>query len=40
MMTETATQTAPVPVLEIRGLSQRFGGLTAISDFDVVLLYI
>nr|WP_321466156.1 ABC transporter ATP-binding protein [uncultured Desulfobulbus sp.] len=36
-MTETATQQAHVPVLEIRDLSQRFGGLTAISDFSVAL---
>ena len=36
-MTATAQQTAQVPVLEINGLTQRFGGLMAISDFNVSL---
>jgi len=34
-MTQSLTQTENAPVLEIRGLSQRFGGLTAVSDFNV-----
>jgi len=36
-MSETATQTAHTPVLEVRGLTQRFGGLTAVNDFNVQL---
>jgi branched-chain amino acid transport system ATP-binding protein len=38
MMTETMTQTETTPVLEIRGLTQRFGGLTAVNDFNVKLI--
>ncbi|MGW8312159.1 MAG: ABC transporter ATP-binding protein [Desulfuromonadales bacterium] len=38
MMTETAIQTENNPVLEIRGLTQRFGGLTAVRDFNVRLM--
>jgi len=34
---QPAPQTANTPVLEIRGLTQRFGGLTAVSDFNVLL---
>jgi branched-chain amino acid transport system ATP-binding protein len=35
MQTNTTTQEAPV--LEIRNMTQRFGGLTAVSDFNVSL---
>ena len=31
-------QTANAPVLEINGLTQRFGGLTAVDDFNVKLM--
>jgi len=37
MMTELVTETESTPVLEIRGLTQRFGGLTAVKDFNVKL---
>lgn len=36
MQTENTT-TSPAPVLEIRHLTQRFGGLTAVSDFNIKL---
>ena len=38
MMAQTQIQTEPTPVLEVRGLTQRFGGLTAVNDFNVKLL--
>jgi len=38
MMTTPLTQTDNAPVLEVRGLTQRFGGLTAVSDFNVKLM--
>jgi len=38
MMTQTLTQTESAPVLEVRGLTQRFGGLTAVRDFNVKLM--
>jgi len=38
MMSQTQIQTESTPVLEVRGLTQRFGGLTAVNDFDVKLL--
>jgi len=37
-MTEAITQTDNAPVLEVRGLTQRFGGLTAVNDFNVKLM--
>ena len=37
MMTQTQIQPESAPVLEIKGLTQRFGGLTAVSDFNVAL---
>ncbi len=37
MMAQTQTHPDNTPVLEIRGLTQRFGGLTAVSDFNVAL---
>jgi branched-chain amino acid transport system ATP-binding protein len=37
-MTETLSRTDSTPVLEVRGLTQRFGGLTAVSDFNVKLM--
>ena len=37
-MTQSLTQTENAPVLEIRGLTQRFGGLTAVKDFHVRLM--
>jgi len=36
-MTQTATHTEPTPILEVRGLTQRFGGLRAVHDFNVRL---
>ncbi|NCO51808.1 MAG: ABC transporter ATP-binding protein [Deltaproteobacteria bacterium] len=36
-MTETGLETQKAPVLEIRGLTQRFGGLTAVNNFNVEL---
>ena len=36
-MTETLKHVDSVPVLEIRGLTQHFGGLRAVSDFNVCL---
>ena len=38
MMAQTQIQTEPTPVLEVRGLTQRFGGLTAVNDFNVKLM--
>ena len=38
MMAQTQIQTELAPVLEIRGLTQRFGGLTAVNDFSVKLM--
>ena len=37
MMAKTQTQTEAAPILEIRGLTQQFGGLRAVSDFNVKL---
>ncbi|MEK6246757.1 MAG: ATP-binding cassette domain-containing protein, partial [Planctomycetales bacterium] len=37
-MAETQIQTESTPVLEVRGLTQRFGGLTALNDFNVKLM--
>jgi branched-chain amino acid transport system ATP-binding protein len=37
MINQPATQTEKAPVLEIRSLTQRFGGLTAVHDFNVQL---
>ena len=38
MMAQTKIQTETTPVLEVRGLTQRFGGLTAVNDFNVKLM--
>jgi branched-chain amino acid transport system ATP-binding protein len=38
MMAQTQIQTESTPVLEVRGLTQRFGGLTALNDFNVTLM--
>lgn len=38
MMAQTHVQTENAPVLEINGLTQRFGGLTAVDDFNVKLM--
>ncbi len=38
MMAQTQPQTENAPVLEIRNLTQNFGGLTAVSDFNVKLM--
>jgi branched-chain amino acid transport system ATP-binding protein len=37
-MIETQTQSETTPILEIRNLTQRFGGLTAVNDFNVRLM--
>jgi len=37
MTLQTAAQAETAPVLEISGLTQRFGGLTAVHDFNVRL---
>ena len=37
-MAQTRVQTESTPVLEIRGLTQCFGGLTAVNDFNVKLM--
>ncbi len=37
-MAQTQVETDNAPVLEIRGLTQRFGGLTAVNDFNVKLM--
>ena len=36
-MAQTQIQTESSPILEIRGLTQQFGGLRAVSDFNVKL---
>ncbi len=38
MMAQTQIQTESTPVLEVRGLTQRFGGLKAVNDFNVKLM--
>lgn len=38
MMAQTQIQTESSPVLEVRGLTQRFGGLKALNDFNVTLM--
>ena len=38
MMAQTQVQTDNAPVLEIKGLTQRFGGLTAVDNFNVKLM--
>ncbi len=38
MMAQTQTQIESTPVLEVRSLTQRFGGLTAVHDFNVKLM--
>jgi branched-chain amino acid transport system ATP-binding protein len=38
MMAHIQVQPDNAPVLEIRGLTQRFGGLTAVNDFNVKLM--
>ncbi|WP_321365937.1 ABC transporter ATP-binding protein [uncultured Desulfuromusa sp.] len=35
---QTQAQADIAPVLEVRGLTQRFGGLTAVNDFNVKLM--
>jgi branched-chain amino acid transport system ATP-binding protein len=37
-MAQTQVQTDNAPVLEINGLTQRFGGLTAVDNFNVKLM--
>jgi len=37
-MAQTRVQTDNAPVLEINGLTQRFGGLTAVDNFNVKLM--
>ena len=37
-MAQTQIQTESTPVLEVRGLTQRFGGLKALNDFNVTLM--
>lgn len=37
-MTQTLTRTETAPVLEIRDLTQRFGGLTAVNNFNIQLM--
>lgn len=37
-MAQTLVQTDNAPVLEINGLTQRFGGLTAVDNFNVKLM--
>jgi len=37
-MAQTQVQTDNTPVLEINGLTQRFGGLTAVDNFNVKLM--
>ena len=38
MIMQTQNTTSPsAPVLEIRNMTQRFGGLTAVSDFGITL---
>lgn len=38
MMAQTQVQTESTPVLEVRGLTQQFGGLRAVSEFNVKLM--
>lgn len=38
MMAQTQLQTDTAPVLEIRGMTQQFGGLRAVSEFNVKLM--
>jgi len=38
MMAQTQPQTNITPVLEVRGMTQQFGGLRAVSDFNVRLM--
>ncbi len=38
MMAQTQLQADNAPVLEIRGMTQQFGGLRAVSDFNVTLM--
>jgi len=38
MMAQTQIQTDDAPVLEVNGLTQRFGGLTAVDNFNVKLM--
>jgi len=38
MMTQTQVQTDTTPVLEVRGMTQQFGGLRAVSNFNVKLV--
>lgn len=38
MMAQTQIQTDTTPVLEVRGMTQQFGGLRAVSDFNVKLM--
>ena len=37
-MAQIQEQTENIPVLEVRGLNQQFGGLRAVSDFNVKLM--
>ncbi len=37
MMAQTQLQTKGTPVLEVRNMTQQFGGLRAVSDFNVTL---
>lgn len=37
-MAQTKVQTDTAPVLEVRGMTQQFGGLRAVSDFNVQLM--
>jgi len=37
MMTQTQVQIKSTPVLEVRNMTQQFGGLRAVSDFSVTL---
>ena len=38
MMAQTQVQTETSPVLEVRGMTQQFGGLRAVSEFNVKLM--
>ena len=37
-MTQAQLQPHATPVLEVRNMTQQFGGLTAVSDFNVTLM--
>lgn len=37
-MTQAQTKPNPTPVLEVRSMTQQFGGLRAVSDFNVTLM--